>query len=204
MAEHESRQATAWGVDLLTGAMRRAPMPAGDPAASPRATMGRPAYRAPLGAVAGLCWDEAVQAGLLAHFEALPALWRDADAPCVDPVRESGGDEGVLSGVRLLARTGEVFGFRDHSAAAGLPAYTVTAGHEVVARSVALTPAQALRHAAEHTLLSWQARVEGRPEAVPPSRRWAAGGPGTDVLAQRLLDATGSTPWSYRWSATRP
>jgi hypothetical protein len=200
VAEHESRQAgdraTAWGMDLLTGAVRRVPFPQGDPAAVRRA------YAAPLGAAAGLCWDEAVEAGLLAHFEALPGLWEEADAPVVDPVRESGDDDGVLGTVRLLERTGEVFEFRDHSAALGLPAYTVTATGGVAARSVALAPEPALRHAAEHALLHWQTRVEGRPEAVPPSRRWAAGGPPPGAertsdpafLAVRLLRVTGRTP----------
>ncbi|MFI7454509.1 hypothetical protein ACIBQX_44010 [Nonomuraea sp. NPDC049714] len=193
VAEHEAQQAgdraTAWGMDLLTGAVRRVRIPGGDPATKRRA------YAAPLGAAAGLCWDEAVGAGLLAHFEALPVLGEEAGAPSVDPVRESGDGEGVLDTVRLLERTGEVFEFRDHSAAVGLPAYTVTAAGGAVTRSVASAPDQALRHAAEHALLSWQARVEGRPEVVPSSRRWAAGGPPDPAfLALRLLRVTGRTP----------
>lgn len=194
VAEHESRQAgdraTTWGLDLLTGAVRRVPFPGGGPVAARRA------YVAPLGAAAGLCWDEAVEGGLLAHFEALPVLWEKVDAPIVDPVRGSGDDDGVLDTVRLLERTGEVFVFRDHSAALGLPAYTVTTAGGVVARSVALAPRSALRHAAERALLHWQTRVEGRPEVVPASRRWAAGGSPREAafLAARLLRLTGRTP----------
>lgn len=161
-------EGAVWGKDLLTGFMIRVPMPAPGPAADP------PPYQAPLGAAAGLCWDEAVAAGLLAYFEASPVLWRDRDAPRVDPLRESGGDEGVREIVRLLERTGEAFEFRDHCRVVGLPAYAVSDGRGVVARSVARTPAQALRHAAEHALLSVQARLEGRPEIIPPLRRWIA------------------------------
>jgi len=195
VAEHASRQAgdraTTWGMDLLTGAVRRVPFPGGDSAVVRRA------YAAPPGAAAGLCWDEAVEAGLLAHFEALPAvLWDGADAPIVDPVRGSGDDDGVIETIRLLERTGEAVEFWDHSAALGLPAYTVTAAGGVVARSVALAPGPALRHAAECALLHWQTRVEGRSEAVPPARRWAAGGSPREAafLAAKLLRLTGRTP----------
>ncbi len=197
-----------WGMDLLTGAMRRVPRPD---------TGSTGAVAGSTGVAAGLSWDEAVEGGLLAHLEALPALREAIGAPRVDPVRESGDDPGVLAGVRLLEDAGEVFEFRDHTATVGLPAYTVTflrgdrhhhGMDEVAARSVGWCPASALRHATEQALLSRQ--MAGRPEPAPAARRWATSGSTPegglpagpacartsrpDILAWRVLNATGRIP----------
>jgi hypothetical protein len=200
-----------WGMDLLTGAMRRLPRPG-------TGSTGEP-YPAAPGVAAGLCWDEAVEAGLLAHLEALPALREAIGAPRIDPVRESGDDPGVVAGVRLLEDAGEVFEFRDHTATVGLPAYSVSVRRgryrldpygdgtdhtmdEVVARSVGWCPASALRHATEQALLSRQIRVDGRrwaangsaPEGGLPAGPACARTSGPDVLAWRVLNATGRIP----------
>lgn len=155
-----------------------------------------PAAPVPVGVAAGLCWHDAVEAALLAHCEALPAVGADAvRAGAVragemraDAMWEAGDDV-----IRLLDRIGLAAEFREHGAAGGLPAFTVTVAGEgmgdadVVVRSVAPTRERALRHAAEQAVVRWQARG-----AVPRVRRWTDGAPETPRRPEDLTDLAGA------------
>ncbi|MGH3885912.1 MAG: hypothetical protein ACRDSZ_04955 [Pseudonocardiaceae bacterium] len=187
-----------WGLDLATGALRAVPTTVAYPV-----LRGAPLpYRAPVGAAAGRCWNDAIAAGLRAHCEALLAQHTDGgrrDIRQLDPteVADEVADEQAAHLLRLVQAADQRVRVTDLSGILKLPAFAFRTGADPVVLTCAATAAEALRDGLERILLRWQARTEGgmplpRASAVlwpvePPPP--PAGGPGADPRCRVLTGA---------------
>jgi len=184
-----------WGLDLATGALRAV-----------AATMVYPVlrgaplpYRAPVGAAAGRCWNDAVAAGLRAHSEALLAQHSNGggrDFPQLDvaEVIAEIADEQATDLLLLLQAADQQVSVDDLSGILGLPAFAfrADANADPMVLTCAATAAEALRDGLERTLLFWQARAEGRPAPWTSAGLWPVerpGDPGADPRRRALTGA---------------
>ncbi|MGH3800572.1 MAG: hypothetical protein ACRDTD_10640, partial [Pseudonocardiaceae bacterium] len=171
-------------------------------------------YRAPVGAAAGRCWNDAIAAGLRAHCEALLAPHTDGgrrDIRQLDPteiaaeitaeitaeVGDEVADEQAAHLLRLVQAADQRVRVTDLSGILKLPAFAFRTGADPVVLTCAATAAEALRDGLERILLRWQARTEGGMplprasvtlwpvEPQPPP----AGGPGADPRCRVLTGA---------------
>ncbi|MFJ5220793.1 hypothetical protein ACIP98_39780 [Streptomyces sp. NPDC088354] len=158
----------AWGTCLVDGSQRRV---------VPTDSL--------VGVAAGQTWGEAVEAGLLAHCEALLA---DRSGPPVTLPAEC---------TRLLDLTGERYQVHELTGVLGLPAYTVSVNGMVIARAVAATPGQAQARVMERALLYWQAQLAGQPQLAGHAARWPEPmdcGHGVDSFTRALQRVTELSP----------
>ncbi len=156
-------------------------------------------YRAPVGAAAGLCWSDAVAAGLRAHCEALLAQHSDGggqDVRQLDELVAEVADEQATHLLRLVHATDQRVNVTDLSAILGLPAFALRtdADADPAVLTCAATAAEALRDALERTVLRWQARTEGMPSPRTSAALWPLAPPasqagGADPRCHMLTDA---------------
>jgi hypothetical protein len=188
-----------WGLDLATGALRAVPTTSAYPVLRGGAPM---PYRAPIGAAAGRCWNDAVAAGLRAHCEALLAQRSDGggrDFPQLDlaEVVAEVADEQATHLLRLVYAADQWVSVADLSGILGLAAFAFRAGTDPVVLTCAATATEALRDGLERLVLHWQACTEhGMPSPRTSTARWAveppapqAGDPGADLRCRALTDA---------------
>lgn len=154
----------AWGLDLVTGALRR--VPAGEVFPAPDR---EPPSRPPVGTAAGLTWLDALESGLAQQVEALLAL-RLADPATRVPRLDLRACETDERGTRLLGilrEAGETVA-HDLSGLLSVPACAVRTGPATVLATGA-TPAAALRTAAERALAARLSDTEA-PSGRAPAR----------------------------------
>jgi hypothetical protein len=187
-----------WGLDLATGALRAVATTMAYPV-----LRGAPLpYRAPVGAAAGRCWNDAVAAGLRAHCEALLAQHSNGsgDFPQLDAaeVVTDVADEQATNLLRLVQATDQRVSVDDLSGILGLPAFAFRADADAgpVVLTCAATAAEALRDGLERTLLFWQARTERQPALWTSAGLWPVepqvprpGGPDADPRCRVLTGA---------------
>ncbi len=182
-----------WGLDLVTGALRRVPATVAYPV-----LRGAPLpYRAPVGAAAGRCWNDAVAAGLRAHCEALLTQHSNGSGRGIrdlDEVVAQIADEQATQLLRLMQAADQRISLTDLSGVIGLPAFEFRTGTDPVVLTCAATAAEALRDGLERVVLRWQTRTEGQPStsAIPwPVELQApqAGGPSADPRCRTLTEA---------------
>ncbi|MEV7157755.1 hypothetical protein AB0N77_24555 [Streptomyces misionensis] len=185
--------ADAWGLDLVTGALRRIPARHAHPAPA-----GGVPYRPPVGAAAGLTWAHAVEAGLVQHCEELLTR-RLADRTTRVPRLPLPADEapGAAHPLSLLRALGEPVA-HDLSALLSVPACGIRLGSRT-ALAVGATPAEAVRTAAERALLAQRLPAGAIPAITPEQERPAEFFPGPRGTAGRprfaeALRAQGRTP----------
>ncbi|MDH6136274.1 hypothetical protein P3T37_005694 [Kitasatospora sp. MAA4] len=145
---------TVWGMDLVTGALRRVPAREAFPAPDRRTP-----YRAPIGAAAGLTWVDALESALAQHVEALLAR-RLADpgtrVPRLD-LRACDADDRGAQVLGMLHSAGEMAA-HDLSGLLSVPACAIRIGpHTVIATGA--TPAGAVHTATERALAAWQSHT---------------------------------------------
>ncbi|MFF5403037.1 hypothetical protein ACFY8K_02725 [Streptomyces misionensis] len=183
----------AWGLDLVTGALRRVPVRDAHPAPD-----GGVPYRPPVGAAAGLTWAHAVEAGLAQHCEELLSQ-RLADRTTRVPRLPLPADEapGAAHPLSLLRALGEPVA-HDLSALLSVPACGIRLGSRT-ALAVGATRAEAMRTAAERALLAQRLPAGAVPAITPEQERPAEffpnprGTAGRPRLAEALR-AQGRTP----------
>jgi hypothetical protein len=187
-----------WGLDLATGALRAVPTTTVYPVLRSGASM---PYRAPIGAAAGRCWNDAIAAGLRAHCEALLAAHSGGgrDLPQLDlaEVVAEVVDEQATHLLRLVHAADQWVSVTDLSGILGLAAFAFRAGADPVVLTCAATAAEALRDGLERIVLHWQACTEdAMPSPQTSPARWPveppspqAGGPGADPRCGVLTDA---------------
>lgn len=188
-----TRNTDVWGLDLVTGALRR--IPARDVHLAPgRGKM----YRPPVGAAAGLTWVHALETGLAQHCEELLAR-RLADPGTRVPRLSLPVDEatGAADPLYLLRSVGEPVA-HDLSALLSVPACAIRLGSRTVL-AVGVTHAEAMRTAAERAVLAPQLAARTVPAITPGQERPAPFFPGTRTVLGRArfieaLRAQGRTP----------
>ncbi|SEE09050.1 hypothetical protein SAMN04490357_6877 [Streptomyces misionensis] len=185
--------ADAWGLDLVTGALRRVPVRDAHPAPD-----GEVPYRPPVGAAAGLTWAHAVEAGLAQHCEELLSR-RLADRATRVPRLPLPADEapGTAHPLSLLRALGEPVA-HDLSALLSVPACGVRLGSRT-ALAVGATRVEAMRTAAERALLAQRLPAGAVPAITPEQERPAEFFPKPRGTAGRprfaeALRAQGRTP----------
>lgn len=194
-----------WGLELATGVLRAVPTMAAYPV-----LRGAPLpYRAPVGAVAGRCWSDAIAAGLRAHCEAL-LVARSEPGGRGFPQREATemvaetADEQATQLLNLLHAADQRVRVTDLSGVLGLPAFAFRTGADPVVVTCAATVAEALRDGLERTVLHWQAHFGGQPAPQVSPARWPVelqapqtGGPDADARCRVLssvLSLAGHVP----------
>jgi YcaO cyclodehydratase, ATP-ad Mg2+-binding len=130
-------------------------------------------YAAPVGAAAGYSWQEALEAGLLAHCLRLTAdAAREAPGPFLAIDIQAAQADPVVAYCRaMLEATGEPLGVYDITGPLGVATCACALDGEIVAAASGVTMLGALRAALLQALASYQARVSGEPQyapAVPP------------------------------------
>ncbi|MEO7196758.1 MAG: hypothetical protein ABIZ05_18375 [Pseudonocardiaceae bacterium] len=181
-----------WGMDLSTGRPRVVPAVAALPALGGVVVP----YRPPIGAAAGLSWNEAVSAALNQHCELLLAdRLAVADRPCprLDPAHWE-NDERVFRLLRLLTAAREPVEVYDLSGLLGLSACAVLVGGATVALTCGTTMAGAVGTGLERALLAWQARRENQPDYAPPVVPQLAGRLRAPALAGLVAGSAGAAP----------
>jgi hypothetical protein len=160
---------------------------------------GRP-YAVPAGLAVAPSWNDAVDAGLLAHCRVLAVARAGREpAPRLDLAAVDLDGEGRRCR-DLLADTGRTVDVRDITAFAGVPTYTFALDGETVCHRAALSTAEAVRDGLLRTLRALQVNLAppwepGLPEpdgagAVPPAIPVPA--PPPDVRRRVLTDALAS------------
>ncbi|MEW1583156.1 hypothetical protein AB0407_34485 [Streptomyces microflavus] len=185
-----------WGMDLITGGLRRLSARDVWPVPEP----GAPA-RVPVGAAAGLTWAHAVEAGLALHCDAL--LARRLAAPgtrvprLILPVHEAAQEAGLTEIVGALHLSGDPV-VHDLSLLLGIPACAIRLGRRTALAS-GTTQVEAVRRAAEQVLSAGRYPVGTVPAVRPeqeepapllPEARLMRGG----ACYAEALRAAGSTP----------
>ncbi|MEU8891489.1 hypothetical protein [Streptomyces sp. NPDC048442] len=190
--------ADPWGLDLVTGGLRRVPVRDAHPA--PTADAGAP-FRPPVGAAAGLTWAHALEAGLAQHCDDL--LARRLAEPgtrvprLVLPIHEAAETAGLTDVLGPLHLLGDPVA-HDLSALLGVPACALRSGQNTVLAS-GVTPAEAVRNAAERALAARRSRA-GTVAGVGPqqeeqlSRPAGAGTTPGRARFVEALQASGRTP----------
>jgi hypothetical protein len=157
--------ASVWGRDLVDCVPRLVPALKAFPAlAGPSVP-----YRAPLGAAAGLTWEDAVSCGLRQHCEALlAARLGHAEQPFPRmPLATSLLDERGAELLGMLQTARQSVAAYDLMALLDLPAYALCVGDTTVALCCATNPAEAMAAGLERVLLAWQANTQGRTAYAP-------------------------------------
>ncbi|WP_416979271.1 hypothetical protein [Streptomyces sp. T028] len=182
-----------WGLDLVTGALRRIPARVARPAPDKGAS-----YRPPVGVAAGLTWAHAVEAGLAQHCEELLSR-RLADPGLRVPRLYLPADEapGAADPLYLLRTLGEPVA-HDLSAVLSVPACAIRLGSRTVV-AVGATHAEAVRTAAERAVLARRSSARTVPAITPEQERPAPFFPGMRTVAGGVrfveaLRAQGRTP----------
>ncbi|MEU8622243.1 hypothetical protein [Streptomyces sp. NPDC048623] len=180
-----------WGLDLVTGALRR--IPARE--AHPGPDRGAP-YRPPVGAAAGLTWAHAVEAGLAQHCEEL--LVRRLADPGIRVPRThlpADGAPGAAEPLYVLRALGEPVA-HDLSGLLSVPACAIRLGSRTVL-AVGATRAEAVRSGAERALLAPWSPTRTVPAITARQERPAPFFPGPSpgrVRFAEALYAQGRTP----------
>ncbi|WP_157846390.1 hypothetical protein [Streptomyces anulatus] len=187
-----------WGLDLVTGGLRRLPVRVAYPVSS--LAPGSP-FRPPVGAAAGLMWVDALEAGLAQHCDDL--LKRKLAEPgtrvprLVLPIHEAAEVAGLTDVLGSLHLLGDPVA-HDLSALLGVPACAIRLGDDTVL-ATGTTPAQAVRSAAQRLLAARRTLAGTVPEIRPEQEEPAPLFPGARVTAGRArfveaLHASGRTP----------
>ncbi|WP_240138493.1 hypothetical protein [Streptomyces sp. MUM 178J] len=186
-----------WGLDLVTGGLRRLSARDACPAPEPGART-----RVPVGAAAGLTWAHAVAAGLAQHCDSLLAR-RLAESGTrvprlVLPVHEAAQEAGLTEVLAALHLSGVPVA-HDLSALLGVPACAIRIGHRTALASGA-TQDEAVRRAAERVLSAGRCPVGDVPAVRPEQEEPAPWFPEACLMSGgaryvEALRATGSTPF---------
>jgi hypothetical protein len=155
-----------WGMELFTGRLRVVPAVMAMP------VLGRVVvpYRSPVGAAAGLTWQEAVSGALRQHCELLLAQrLAVAERPCPLMDQTQWDRDGRVSRLlRLLAAAREPVEIYDLRELHGFPACAVLTEGVTIALACGTTMTDAVSTGLKRALLHWQARNENQPDYAPP------------------------------------
>jgi hypothetical protein len=145
-------------------------------------------YRPPLGVAAAFSWATAVEAGLVAHCQALTVAGTVAAEtvyPLVDLASVPGGEETGWY-LAMVAALGEAVAVHDVTGPLGVPTFACSLAGRTVAYGCAASATGALADGLGRLLLAYQARADGEPAYTP------------DPVPDLPLPLRGSTPRPVR------